>query len=313
MEHTRTMTTAPHIRGSLSTARIMQLVILALLPAAVFGVVHFGARALLHILVCVVTCVLTEFTIEAFTDRPLTAGDYSAAVTGLLLALTLPVNAPLWLGLVGGIFAIGIVKIAFGGLGRNLLNPALSARVLLLIAFSKYMRDFTTDAYSGATPLALLQAGEEVDPFMSLVGTVGGCIGETSALAIMGGAIILLALGIIQLRIPISCLAAFVLMLGFFGERGFDGVFLANHICSGGLLLGVWFMATDYVTSPITRIGQYLYGALIGVLMAVFRISGDFTEGVTYAILLGNLMVPFIEKITMTKAFGQRKKQMVIK
>jgi len=316
MEDMKKMTTAPHIRGRLSTARIMQLVILALLPASVFGILNFGIRALLHMVICVVTCALTEFTLEAFTDRTLTAGDCSAMVTGLLLALTLPVQAPLWIGVAGGIFAIGIVKFCFGGLGRNIFNPALTARCFLALVFSKYMTNFQTDIYTGATPLTSLLAGETVDPIYSMIGITGGCIGETSALAILLGAVILLALGIIQLRIPFSSLTAFTLTLGFFGGRGFDGVFIVNHICAGGLLLAVWFMATDYVTSPMTRMGQYLYGIIVGVLIAIFRIFSDFTgvtEGVAYAVLVANLCVPFLEKITIPKPFGRRKKQMVSK
>ena len=240
MEKLRNISAAPHIRGTLSTARIMQLVILALLPATVFGVVNFGMRALLHILVCVVTCVLTEFTVEAFTDLPITVGDFSAAVTGLLLALTLPVSAPLWIGAVGGVFAIVIVKICFGGLGQNIVNPALAARCFLLISFAGHMTNYVCDAYSGATPLSAVKAGQLVDPYPMLLGNTGGCIGETSVLAILAGAIILLALGIIQLRIPLTSLIAFILILVLFGGKGFDEVYLAAQVCGGGLMLAVW-------------------------------------------------------------------------
>jgi len=259
MEKLRNISASPHIRGGMSTARIMQLVILALLPTAVFGIIHFGIRALLHILVCVVTCVLTEFTVEAFSDLPLTPGDCSAAVTGFLLALTLPVNAPLWIGAVGSVFAIVIVKICFGGLGQNIVNPALAARCFLLISFPGHMTNFTYDAYSGATPLAALKAGEIIDPYPLFLGNTAGCIGETSVLAILAGAIMLLALGIINLRIPLTCMFVFGLVILMFGGRGFDEVYLTAQICGGGLMLGVWFMATDYTTSPITRKGQYIY------------------------------------------------------
>lgn len=292
----------------MSTARIMQLVILALMPTTVFGIFNFGSRALLHILVCVVTCVLTEFTVEAFADLPITIGDFSAVVTGLLLALVLPVSAPLWIGVIGGIFAIAIVKICFGGLGKNLVNPALAARCLLLIFFAGHMTNYACDAYSGETPLQALKEGQVVDPFPMLIGRTGGCIGETSTLAILAGAILLLAFGIIRLRIPLTCLIAFTLVIIFFGGHGFDEVYLTSQLCGGGLMLGVWFMATDYVTSPVTRGGQYIYGALIGILAALFRLVGSIPDGVSFAIVLANLLVPLIEKGTMPRTFGKKRR-----
>ena len=228
-------------------------------------------------------------------------------VTGLLLALTLPVNAPLWIGVIGSIFAIALIKICFGGLGKNKVNPALAGRLLLMLLFAKYMGDFTCDAYSGATPMEALLAGQDVDPFPMLLGTTGGCIGETSAIAILAGAIILLAFGIVNLRIPLSCLLSFAVVLTLFGGRGFDEIYLASHICGGGFLLGTWFMATDYVTSPVTRKGQCIYGAVIGIVAAFIRIQGNLGEGMTFAILAGNLLVPLIEKYTMPKAFGRKK------
>ena len=308
MENLRNVSASPHIRGGMSTARIMQSVILALLPAAVFGVFNFGIRALLHILICVVTCVLTEFTIEAFTDLPITVGDFSSAVTGLLLALILPASAPLWIGVIGGIFGIGIVKICFGGLGQNIVNPALAARCFLLISFAGHMTSYACDAYSGATPLSAMKEGKIVDPYPMLLGTTGGCIGETSVIAILAGAVLLLALGIIRLRIPLTCLTVFSLMLVLFGGKGFDAVYLVSQVCGGGLLRATWFMATDYVTSPVTKGGQYVYGAMIGVLAALFRLSGSAVEGISYAILLANLMVPLIEKVTMPRAFGKKRR-----
>jgi len=224
--------------------------------------------------------------------------------------LTLPANAPLWIGAVGSVFAIAIVKICFGGLGQNIVNPALAARCFLLVSFAGHMTDYACDAYSGATPLTALKAGESIDPYPLLMGNVGGCIGETSVIAILAGAILLLALGIINLRIPFASLFAFSLMIILFGGHGLDEIYLAVQICGGGLMLGIWFMATDYTTSPVTRKGQYIYGAVIGILAALFRIVGSAAEGMSYAILLGNIMVPLIEKATVPKAFGRRKKQL---
>lgn len=297
---------SPHIRGTMSTSGIMRLVILALFPAAGFGIYNFGIRALYHMLVCVVTCVLTEFTYEAFADRPVAVGDFSSVVTGLLLALSLPVNAPLWIGFAGGVFAILIVKMFFGGIGQNIVNPALAGRCFLLISFANRMTNFVCDAYTGPTPLEALKQGETVDPWYLILGNTGGCIGETSALAILLGAIFLLSFGIIHLRIPATCFGVFTVMLIFFGGRGFDEIYLVQELCSGGLMLAFWFMATDYTTSPITKRGQVLYGALIGVLAAVFRLYASASEGVSYAILLANLLTPVIEKVTVPRAFGRR-------
>lgn len=307
MENKRNVSVAPHIRGTMSTSKIMRLVILALLPAAGFGIYNFGIRALYHMIVCIVTCVLTEFTYEAFADRPVAIGDFSSAVTGLLLALSLPVNAPLWIGFAGGVFAILIVKMLFGGIGQNIVNPALAGRCFLLISFARHMTSFACDAYTGPTPLEALKQGDAVDPLYLIFGNTGGCIGETSALAILLGAVILLGFGIINLRIPASCFAVFTGMLIFLGGRGFDEIYLVQELCSGGLMLAFWFMATDYTTSPITKRGQLLYGAIIGALAAVFRLYDSALEGVSYAILLTNLLTPIIEKITVPRAFGRRR------
>ena len=307
MEKRMNVSASPHVRGAMSTSGIMRLVILALLPAAVFGIFNFGMRAFYHMLVTVVACVLTEFTYEAFADRPVTVGDFSAVVTGLLLAMSLPVNAPLWLGAAGGIFAILVVKMFFGGIGQNIVNPALAGRCFLLISFAGHMTNFVCDAYTGPTPLEALKQGEAVDPLSLILGNTGGCIGETSALAILAGAVLLLAVGIINLRIPASCFAVFTLLLVLFGNQGVDEIFLVRELCSGGLMLSFWFMAPDYTTSPITKRGQVLYGALIGALAALFRLYGSASEGVSYAVLLANLLTPVIEKITVPKAFGRRR------
>lgn len=306
MENKMNVSASPHIRGNMSTSKIMRLVILALLPAAGFGIYNFGIRALYHMIVCIVTCVLTEFTYEAFADRPVAAGDFSSVVTGLLLALSLPVNAPLWIGFAGGVFAVFVVKMLFGGIGQNIVNPALAGRCFLLISFAKHMTDFACDAYTGPTPLEALKQGEAVDPLYLILGNTGGCIGETSALAILLGAILLLGFGIINLRIPASCFAVFTGMLILFSGKGFDEIYLVQELSSGGLMLAFWFMATDYTTSPITKKGQILYGILIGTLTAVFRLYGTASEGVSYAILLANLLTPVIEKVTVPRAFGRR-------
>lgn len=294
----------PHIRSKVTTSGIMMAVVLALLPAAGFGIYHFGVRALLHILITVASTVLTEFLFGLYKKK-LTITDLSAVVTGLLLALNLPVRAPLWIGAVAGVFAILVVKMLFGGLGQNFMNPALAARCFLLISFPALMTNFTCDAYTGATPLAALKAGESVNVTDMILGYTAGTIGETSMVAIVIGACFLILLGVIDLRIPGSYIVSFSVFVLLFGGRGLDFQYLSAQLAGGGLMLGAFFMATDYVTRPITVKGQYLFGIFLGIMTGIFRIFGPGAEGVSYAIILGNLLVPLIEKITMPKAFGK--------
>lgn len=279
-------------------------VILALLPAAGVGVYNFGPKALMLILITVFSTVLTEFLFGLLIKKQ-TVSDLSAVVTGLLLALNLPVGAPWWMAVLGGVFAILVVKCLFGGLGQNFMNPALAARCFLLISFPAIMTDFTCDAYSGATPLALLKAGEDVDIMNMVTGHTAGTIGETSLIALILGACILLVFGVIDLKVPGTYLVTFVIFLGICGGHGFNPAFISAHLAGGGLMLGAFFMATDYVTRPVTKRGQYVYGAILGVLTGIFRIFGPSAEGVSYAIILSNLLVPLIEKSTMPKAFGK--------
>ena len=288
----------PHIRDKMKSSDLMRLVLIALLPAAAFGVVNFGINALKVIILSVAASVLTEYVYEKGMHKKVTIGDYSAAVTGLLLALNLPASAPWYLSVLGSVFAILFVKQLFGGLGQNFMNPALAARCFLLISFAGKMTDFTYDAVSGATPLAAMKAGESVNVLNLFLGKTAGTIGETSTLAILIGAVILLVFKVIDLRIPLSCLLSFSVFAILFGGHGFDLHFLAAQLCAGGLMLGTFFMATDYVTSPITKNGQIVYGCIIGILTGVFRFLGSASEGVSYAIILSNLLVPLIEKVT---------------
>ena len=306
MEEKKYKWTFPHIKGSMSTANMMWMVLLALVPTTVFGVIYFGSRAFLHLLVCTLTCVLTEFTFEAFTDRPLRVADGSSAVTGVLLALMMPVKAPLWFGVLGGVFAIAVIKMLPGGLGKNRLNPALCGHILLLLLFYKKMQDFSYGAHGAQTLLGELLQGTAVDPLPMLLGNTNGGLGSTSALLILAGGVFLLAFGIINFRIPAACGLSFVLMLSLFSGRGFDQIYLTSQICGGGFILAVWFMAAEPVTSPITKRGQIIYGSLIGVITAVLRIYGV-QEAVVYAVLLANLSSRFLDKMTVPRAFGQKK------
>ncbi len=301
------VSSSSHVRDKDTSARIMLYVVIALLPATVFGVINFGIRALLLILVCVAVCVASEWVFEKLIHKKSTINDFSAVVTGLLLALNLPHTLPIWQAVLGSVFAIVIVKMLFGGLGQNFMNPALGARCFLLVSFAGTMTSFTYDGATGATPLALLKSGETVDTMKMFLGTTAGTIGETSVVAILIGAILLILLGVIDLRIPASYIISFAVFILLFGGHGFDGNYLTAQLCGGGLMLGAFFMATDYVTSPITPMGKIVFGILLGILTGLFRIFGANAEGVSFAIILGNLLVPIIEKFTIPRAFGQKK------
>lgn len=299
------ISSSPHIRSKVTTSNIMLMVIIALLPATFFGVYNFGLSALIVVIVTTVSAVLTEFLYQKFMHKEVTIHDFSALLTGLLLALNMPPTAPWWMCVLGSVFAILIVKQLFGGLGQNFMNPALGARCFLLISFTGRMTTFVIDGVTGATPLAQLKAGDSVDTFKMLIGNIGGTIGETSVIAIMIGAIFLLLIGAIDLRIPGTYIVTFVIFIVLFGGHGFDGQFITAHLCGGGLMLGAWFMATDYVTSPITKKGQIVYGVCLGVLTGLFRLFGPSAEGVSYAIIFSNLLVPLIERVTLPKPFGK--------
>ena len=295
----------PHIRSKVSTDKIMLMVVIALLPATGFGIYNFGIRALFHVLITIASCVISELVFELIVKKKITVGDMSAVVTGLLLALNLPVSAPLWIGIVGGAFAIMVVKMMFGGLGQNFMNPALAARCFLLISFPSLMTDFTCDVYSGATPLASLKAGESVNVYNMIIGKTAGTIGETSMVAIVLGAVLLMLIGIIDIKIPGSYILTFVIFIGLFGGHGFDPYYLSAHLAGGGLMLGAFFMATDYVTRPVTRAGQVIFGIILGLLTGIFRVFGASAEGVSYAIIIGNLLVPLITRYSSPKPFGK--------
>ncbi len=299
----------PHIRSKVTTNGIMLAVIIALLPAAGFGIYNFGPRAIAVILVTIASTVLTEFLFGLYRKK-MTITDLSAVVTGLLLALNLPVTIPLWMAALGGVFAILVVKMLFGGLGQNFMNPALAARCFLLISFPKAMTAFDCDAYTGATPLAILKDGGQVNVMDMVIGRTAGTIGETSVIALMIGACILILLGVIDLRIPGSYIVTFVVFLvvvDLAKGQWISPAYLTAQLAGGGLMLGAFFMATDYVTRPITVRGQYLFGIFLGLMTGVFRVFGSGAEGVSYAIILGNLLVPLIERITKPTAFGYEK------
>lgn len=284
----------------------MLMVVIALLPATFFGIWNFRhENAWILVVGTTAAAVLAEYIYEKLMHKPVTIKDFSAVVTGLLLALNLPPTLPLWMGVLGAVFAIVVVKQLFGGLGQNFMNPALAARCFLLICFTGRMTYFVYDGVTGPTPLAELKAGEAVDTMAMLIGNIRGTIGETSVIAIMVGAMFLILMGVIDLRIPGTYLVTFVIFIVIFGGHGFDAQYITAHLCGGGIMLGAWFMATDYVTSPITSKGKIVYGVCLGLLTGLFRLFGGSAEGVSYAIIISNLLVPLIEKATLPKPFGK--------
>ncbi|MBQ3782884.1 MAG: RnfABCDGE type electron transport complex subunit D [Lachnospiraceae bacterium] len=307
---------SPHVRSKTSTKTIMRDVVIALLPACIAGIYVFKLQAALILLTCVATCLLSEYIYEKLMKKQITTADYSAVITGLLLGMNLPPSIPIWIAMLGSVFAIIVVKQLFGGLGQNFMNPALGARCFLMISFTGRMTTFTLDGVSSATPLAIIKNADRSVPvldtltnngtslFKMFVGYTGGTIGETSAACILLGALYLFVRRIISWEIPCCYIAVFSVFVLAFGGYGFDINYLAAELCGGGLMLGAFFMATDYVTSPITKKGKIIFGICLGLLTGVFRIFGGSAEGVSYAIIFCNLLVPLIEKVTIPKPFG---------
>ena len=302
------LSVSPHIHSGRSTAGIMRDVIIALLPTTVAGAVIFGLRALLVIAVCIASCVLCEALFNIIIKKTQTIGDLSAVLTGLLLALNLPANIPLWQCVVGSVFAIIIVKCLFGGIGCNVVNPAITARVFMLVAFGSMTKQaFPTvvDTVSGATPLATEGGLAEANLLDLFIGLKGGAIGEVCTVALLVGFVYLLVRRVITWQIPVSFIGT-VFVLSLVMEK-FDVMAALAAILSGGLLIGAIFMATDYVTSPATAKGKLIFGIGAGLLTFLIRYFGIYPEGVSFAILLMNILNPFIESLTAHKVFGGKR------
>jgi electron transport complex protein RnfD len=304
---------SPHIHKNASVPKIMWAVVLSLIPAGIAGVIIFGLDALWVTLIAVVTAVLTEWVCEILTKKKITIFDGSAVITGILLAFNLPPNVPLWLPVVGTVFSIVIGKQVFGGLGQNIFNPALVGRVFLMASWPKYMTTFTKpfnfDAVTSATPLALLKEGkslEHLSYWNLFLGNRGGCIGEVCILALLIGAAFLLIRGYITWHIPVVYIATTALFTYVFGAAQFFQGDWFFHILTGGLILGAFFMATDYVATPLTIKGQIIFGIGCGLLTGVIRIWGGYPEGVSYAILMMNAATPFIDRYTKNRIYGTR-------
>lgn len=304
-----TITSSPHLRSEMSTQRIMQIVCLALAPAGIAGIILYGGNAAVLIAASVITCVLCEYLFERISHKPITINDWSAVVTGLLLAYNLPANAPVWLAVAGGVVAIILVKQFFGGLGCNFMNPALAARAVLFVSWSGLMSDypatrFMADTVTAASPLVRINEGTVPDLVQLLLGNCSGVIGETCKIAILLGGVYLLIRGIADWRIPVFfILSTFVCYL----IKDNAEIALAE-ILSGGLLLGAFFMATDYVTSPMTSVGRIIMGIGCGLLVFVIRSYASYVEGCSFAILFMNVLTPMIDRFTAGKNFGEVRK-----
>lgn len=308
MENKLHISVSPHIHSKRSTQKIMLDVLIALLPATIAGVVIFGITSLAVIAVCVGVAVLSEFLFNLIVKKEQTISDLSAVVTGLLLALNLPANVPLWQAAIGTLFAIIIVKCLFGGIGRNVVNPAITARVFMLVAFSSLTQAaFPVDSTAGATPLALLAEDKTAVSLQDLfLGNVGGAIGETCSVALLLGGIYLLVKKVISWHIPVAFIGTtFIFSLAL---HEFDFMFALSLVLSGGLILGAIFMATDYVTSPTTPLGKLIFGIGAGLITVLIREWGIYPEGVSFAILIMNILNPYIDSLTARKMFGGAKK-----
>lgn len=307
MDNLLSLSASPHIHSGRSTSAIMRDVLIALVPTTVAGTVIFGLRALLVVAVCVISCVLLEALYNIIVKKDQTVGDLSAAVTGLLLALNLPANVPIWQCVVGCVFAIVLVKCLFGGIGRNLVNPAITARVFMLVAFSNLAKaafPANVDAASGATPLVQISKGASPSLLDLFLGRHGGAIGEVCAAALLVGFVYLLIRRVITWHIPVAYIGT-VFLLSFALEG--NATTALALILSGGLFIGAIFMATDYVTSPPTPLGKLVFGLGAGLLTFLIRYFGVYPEGVSFAILFMNILTPYIEKLGAFKVFGGRK------
>ena len=303
---------SPHVRSKNTTQRIMLDVFIALIPASAFGVYNFGVPALIRLLVGIFACVAFEAIYQKAMKKKVMVGDMSAAVTGLLLAMNIPSTLPIWMEVVGCAFAIIIVKQLFGCLGQNFMNPALAARCFLLLAYTRPMTDFVIDGVSAATPLQMLKPGGEAvgvtDLLSMFIGTNNGVIGETSAMLLLAGGIYLLIRKVIKIHIPLAYIGMFAAMTFFLAPgHQFDIIYTLMEVCGGGILLGAFFMATDYVTSPVTNKGKIYFGLILGVLTFLFRMFGPNAEGVAYSIIIANLLTPFLDMASVPKPFGWNK------
>lgn len=300
------ISSSPHIHGQKTTSRIMLDVIIALMPATIAGFIIFGLKALSVVMMCIAVCVISEIIFNKIVGKEDTTDDLSAVVTGLLLGLNLPADTPLWQAAVGSLFAIVLVKCMFGGIGCNLVNPAITARVFMLVAFSSLAKpSFPVDSVATATPLADLAEGKSVNLLDLFLGNIGGAIGETCKLALLIGGIYLILRRVIYWHLPVTYIGT-VFVLSFL-IKDFSLIEALSQVLSGGLIIGAFFMATDYVTSPATPKGKVIFGVGAGIITVLIRFWGVYPEGVSFAILLMNILNPYINVWSRRKLFGRAK------
>lgn len=315
MEQKLIVSSSPHIRDEGSVTKVMSDVVIALLPATIGAVYFFRTNALVLILIAIITAVLAEAAVQKIRKQPVTIKDMSAVVTGLLIALNITAAAPWWLPVIGSAFAIVVVKQFFGGVGKNFMNPALAARILLTLSWTGRMTEWISpgpDMISAATPLSFVKGQMAVPAtapslFNAFVGNIGGSMGETSAALLLLGGLYLLYRGVIKVTIPAVYVGTVALITLVFS--GFDVYFMAYHVVAGGLFIGAIFMATDYASSPVTDKGQIIFALGCGILTSTIRLFGGFNEGVGFSILLMNVATPLIERYTVPTIYGEVKKQ----
>lgn len=312
MELNLNVQSSPHVRDNVSTRLIMLDVIIAMLPAAIWGIIQFGVHSALVVIAAIISAIFSETIFNIIVKKPNTIGDLSCVVTGMILGLNMPPEVPIFIPVVGSIFAIVIVKMLFGGLGQNFMNPALAGRAFCLISFAGYMSNYNSklsvDTYSSATPLILLKNGYEVKLIDVIIGKTPGSIGEISALLLLLGALYLVVKKVIDLKIPLIYIFTFVIFIMIFSGKSTSVNFILGEVFAGGLIFGAFYMASDYTTTPITPLGRIIYAMILGILTGVFRLWGKSAECVSYVILMSNLLVPLIESCTIPTAFGKEGK-----
>ena len=307
MEQTIYGTSAPHIKGKLNTTRIMLYVILALLPAGIHGVFRYGISAAVVILLTCASAIVTEVVVEKLLKKPLAVKDLRVLTTALIMSYCLPATVEWYVAVTAGVLCALTMQLSQKFFGRNVISPVIFTRLILMYAFKEQMTTYVLDGLTMATPLTALKAGEEVDTLIMIFGGTGGCIGETSSLLLCVGAIFLIMAGVMDFRVAGMYLFSFSAFMAVFGGQGLSSYYLTAHLAGGGLMLALWFIAPSYSALPITKDGRWIYGTLLGLLTGVFRLFGPAAENLCFAILIANLCVPLIEKITVRRPFGVEK------
>ena len=307
MESVSYGTSAPHRRSKLTTQKIMQFMILALLPAGIHGVWRYGLNAgLLNLCTCV-SAVITEFAFQKLMKKPVTVKEYRVLVMSIVMAYSLPPSASWYLGIFAGVLSALIMEVSLHYLCRNIVSPVILTRLIMMYAFSGEMFTYVFDGVTMATPLAVLKSDGMVNTLYMIFGNTGGCIGESATILLCVGAIFLILMGVMDFRVTGMYLLSFAAFMALFGGHGLSSYYLTAHLAGGGFMLALWFIAPDYSTLPITKGGRWIYGTILGLLTGIFRLFGPGAENICFAILIANLTVPYIEKITIRRPFGIEK------